>query len=285
MIKKRSRRSGYWPSLHALVPALAASLASCGGSTDDAGDVTATHTADIVGGGNAVAGAHPWIARLYITQPDTNNTCGGALIARSWILTAAHCVDGGVSAGGIFVMLGEYDTTTTDGNEQPNFVDEIHINPAFDSASVVPHNDMALLKLHTPATLNSRVATIPLASAIVSSGSGIAAGWGATDGFAEGQEQSAILQRVSLTVRSATSCNNAEVGSIRHLFSDEMCAGNSDGSVGTCHGDSGGPFIRARAGGGFELIGVASWGALYCTSYSVFSRVSSELNWIRTFVP
>jgi secreted trypsin-like serine protease len=185
------------------------------------------------------------------------------------------------------MWLGEYDTSSFDGFEQPNFVDEIHINPGYDS-DVPPigprHNDMALLKLHTPATLNSRVATISLASAVVSSGTGIAAGWGQT-GPTEEEQASTILQRVSLPIRSASACNNAEIGSIRTLKSDELCAGAADGSVGACHGDSGGPFIRAKAGGGFELIGVTSWGALACTSYSVFNRVSSQLSWIRTFVP
>jgi secreted trypsin-like serine protease len=277
-------------------------LALATGCVADAGDVestTASTPEAIIGGSNAVAGGHPWIVFLYNNGPDAT-TCAGTLIHKDWVVTAAHCVDGGPGADGevepddVFMYLGEFDRSGfgapgEGGNwEQGKFASEVHIHHGYDPAASVPRHDIALVKLGTSALINARVKTIPLATATINSGTAIAAGWGATaplNPIDEDALSSDILQRASLTVRPVATCNASEVGSIRQLFSDEMCAGDSDNSPGTCKGDSGGPLIRAKSGGGYELIGVTSWGSLYCTDYNVFSRVSSHLSWIRSYVP
>jgi len=45
----------------------------------------------IVGGAAATLGQFPWQAFVYI---DERYLCGGSLILDSWVLTAAHCVQG-----------------------------------------------------------------------------------------------------------------------------------------------------------------------------------------------
>ena len=51
----------------------------------------------IVGGEEAKVGEYPWLALLGFTNSNGGFTgwrCGGALIGKQYILTAAHCVTG-----------------------------------------------------------------------------------------------------------------------------------------------------------------------------------------------
>jgi secreted trypsin-like serine protease len=275
-------RGRLWQALAAL------SLAtSCATNVGEAEDTASTDEA-IIGGSNASLGGHPWIVYMYNNgQP----ACAGTLISADWVVTAAHCVDE-AQPSNIYMYLGEYDTSgfgapTENGNyERGKFASEIHVHPSHVSGG---SHDIALVKLDTPAIFNSRVKAIAVshATTAINSGTGIAAGWGATapqNPFDPNTASSTILQRVSMPIRTVATCNGAEIGSIRQLASDEMCAG-TPGTAATCSGDSGGPFIRLNSSGIYELIGVTSWGALYCSSYSVFSRVSSHLSWIRIYVP
>jgi elastase-2 len=63
-----------------------------------------------VGGSVTQANQFPWMAYLQIKfwSGDTA-TCGGTLINQDWILTAAHCLYGGVE---VRVTLGAHDTTS-----------------------------------------------------------------------------------------------------------------------------------------------------------------------------
>ncbi|TKR68399.1 hypothetical protein L596_024389 [Steinernema carpocapsae] len=70
---------------------------------------------DIIGGRPAQNGQWPWQVYLGIHKPSTGRTslCGGSLISRRHIVTAAHCTLG-VEAHNIRAMLGsvkQYDTT------------------------------------------------------------------------------------------------------------------------------------------------------------------------------
>lgn len=283
----------------------------CSAGVDDTESTAASTEDAIIGGSLAVAGGHPWMVEVWnntnphppaVPNPDPNTVypdCGGTLISPEWVVTAAHCVHrvdpftneylGPADPGNIFMYLGDFDrsgfgTSAEGGNwEQARFASEVHIHPNYTPSSP-GHHDIALVKLNFPAVVNARVKPIAIGSqSIAANSTSIAAGWGATasqNPQVPGTEESIILKRVSLTVRTNATCGMN--GSNRYLDSDELCAG--DGSHGVCFGDSGGPLIRA-VGSSYELIGVTSWGTNYCTGYSVFARISSHYNWIRSYVP
>lgn len=65
---------------------LAAELPSFNGSTFENDD------GKIVGGQKARRGQFPYQVGMYLyTQDQSSSKCGGSLISRQWIITAAHC--------------------------------------------------------------------------------------------------------------------------------------------------------------------------------------------------
>ena len=108
-------------------------------------------TSKILGGVQAAPGAWPWIAALLYGN-DSNvfsaQFCSGVLIDKSWVLTAAHCVQG-MSAPAIQVAVGAYDLTRFTGSRTP--VKSIRIHPQFSSTSL--YNDIALVELSVPSSI------------------------------------------------------------------------------------------------------------------------------------
>lgn len=48
----------------------------------------------IVGGTDASWGEWPWQVSLQVKLRAQSHLCGGSIIGRQWVLTAAHCFDG-----------------------------------------------------------------------------------------------------------------------------------------------------------------------------------------------
>jgi len=248
----------------------------------------------IIGGVYSAANRYPYLASL--TYAGSIHLCGGSLIAKDIILSAAHCA--GYSS---HIELGRYDKSIgyVEGAEQIEVAYEIK-HPDWDPKTV--DNDFMLMKLVSPSekhpviTLNKNPSFPSIPGEKVT-----LMGWGDTDEDPDVNQPSLQLLEVELEYIPDDVCRSKQgyVGNPPDLVSYEnritenmMCAMDQDGSRGespvdedTCLGDSGGPMIVPVSGQDLQ-VGIVSWG-IGCASPTfpgVYSRISSQYEWIRETV-
>ncbi len=261
---------------------LAASFAmTLGACTDlDPGSELDTDISEapIIGGHDATPGEYPWQVQLSV--PGYAHYCGGSIIDRDWVLTAAHCVEG-LTAADFTVRAGLHRRSAPDGNLQTRTVRRVVAHPDYDGWNL--SSDIALLELTTPLTYQPRIQSIAIGTGNAPVGTlAPVSGWGQT---APGSASADVLQETLLPVQSAAVCNAAGTLPLTVDDGTMVCAGFVGGASGGCHGDSGGPLVAQRGfSGGYEQIGVVSWGVGgSCSSFTVFARLSTFAPWIASF--
>ncbi len=248
----------------------------------------------IVGGTIADTNEYPWQVALVnsgSTNPRAGQFCGGSLIAPGWVLSAAHCFfyrDGTqVPASEIDVVLGVNQLSsgpTAGGQGQRRSLAQIIVHPSYND--ITSDNDIALLRLATPATLSCSVNVIDPATAadaarFAPGAIAIITGWGdITQGANAGSDD---LREVAVPIVSNATCN-ASSSYNGQVTNNMICAGQAIGGRDSCQGDSGGPLVVSNGIGGFIQAGVVSWGN-GCAApnfYGVYSRVENYEAWIES---
>ncbi|GAB2991982.1 S1 family peptidase [Saccharothrix stipae] len=254
-------------------------------------------------GGRPASELYPAVAIEYDTDytdpPRTAwGTCTGSVIARTWVLTAAHCLTNLPAqsrASGLwqavdratphapplyvpteekhlYLKIGATDRSQADRVE----IKRVVIHPGWNWVTDPTRHgaDAALVELATPTT----VKPFPLARQEPRPGSQVRAlGWGrlsndATSGSLE-------LQELDTVVLPAQRCASGLI------TKGDVCTHNPRNKNGVCNGDSGGPVIRRVLWRWVQVGVVSRSGAQLCgITPDVHTGVTTNLPWIKAVV-
>lgn len=218
----------------------------------------------IIGGTDVPNGKYRFMAALldkrYGSTAYQQQFCGGALIDKNTVLTAAHCVKGN-QASNLRVAVGRTDLDSTQG--QVRNVTTIKIHPSYNSSTYA--NDVAVLQLSSAVT---GITPIRLPSTTQNGFETpgrylTVAGWGNTtaqpaDGYAGSSFPNRMREAEVPVVSDATAD-----GKYSNYVPSLMVAAGKTGKD-TCQGDSGGPMfetVKTSTGATvYYQVGITSFG-------------------------
>ncbi|KAH9523386.1 hypothetical protein Btru_039898 [Bulinus truncatus] len=243
----------------------------------------------IVNGEDAPQFAHPHQASLQAYQFNTwYHACGAVLVAPNKLITAAHCVDKKqirnlrvvVGVHNLYDPPNEYQQTIAVGN--------VIMHENYNANGNGYPNDIAVIVLALPATLNKNVQLAKLADEGTSyaNTSCIISGWGQTSGTGGGSPNT--LQQAAILKISREECHALWSQYGVSITARHICVFERDGETGgrpsSCMGDSGGPMMCGTRKD--ELAGVTSWGVSTCSGDlpSVYTRISEYRTWLANYI-
>ncbi|KTG37496.1 hypothetical protein cypCar_00000471, partial [Cyprinus carpio] len=206
-------------------------------SCSDCGEVVGEDR--IVGGVDTEIEHWPWQVSL---QWNYQHVCGGALLSRRWIISAAHC----------FTVY--YSRLSND-------------------------YDIAMLKLTWPVTVGESILPVCLPPHQLSVKEMlVVTGWGL---LKEKGELPSVLQKASVPLIDRSECSKPSVyGSA--ITPRMLCAGFLEGNIDACQGDSGGPLVYLSSRWHIMGIVSWGVGCARDGKPGVYTDVSQLLNWIYT---
>lgn len=250
----------------------------------------------IVGGRKTEPGEFPFQVRLNIRSRRGSGICGGVILDRHHILTAAHCMTACASQhlttatienGGVHATIGDHSIKSNDGEIELD-VEQIVPHEKYDACNFYANDhDIAMIKTSSP--IEYRFTTDGYGSinrpcmpkdpelAYREGESVIVSGWGVTR--ENSGSLSNILRYVQVPVVNTTRCQET-YGS--RVTKDHVCAGYQSGGKDSCQGDSGGPLVRV-VDNRYELVGIVSfgYGCGQPGAPGVYTRVASYIDWIK----
>ncbi|XP_035910216.1 chymotrypsin-1-like [Anopheles stephensi] len=218
----------------------------------------------VVGGADAAPGAFPYQVSL---QGLFGHSCGGAIVDRQWVLTAAHCVQFSVPK----VMKVLVGTTQLNAGGQRYGVEKFFSHSRYNQPKF--HNDIALVKLNATLEYGEFVQPIAYSERELPENATLRmTGWGLLSTVGPIPTN---LQTIELKYVPYEECRRLLEGDVVDI--GHLCTLTKEGE-GVCFGDSGGPLAYDG-----KLVGVANFAVPCAKGFpDGFARVSYYHDWIRT---
>ncbi|XP_072107898.1 granzyme A-like [Mobula birostris] len=247
--------------------------------------IPAYHGEEIIGGHDVKPHSKPYMASLQRLSKRSKyfHYCGGALIRRNWILTAAHCEippkDMKVNQSPQ-VVLGAHTLSPNERSQQTRYIRKQFPHPEYSKQTY--ENDIMLLQLKEAVTLNKFVDVLNLPNSGKDAKAGDScnvAGWGTTS--VGKQQLPKVLQEVNVTIIDRNLCSKYYTYHPA-ITTDVLCAGDKKGGKDSCQGDSGGPLVCKG-----KFSGIVSFGCKCGVPHKpgVYTRLSEKyLSWIKNII-
>ncbi|XP_046965777.1 serine protease persephone-like [Vanessa cardui] len=242
----------------------------------------------IIGGELANLGEFPHMVALgYKMNDGYKFLCGGSLVSKTFVITAAHCIDNLERIEPSIVRVGVIEIGSNEWNKETDIrIEKIIKHPSYVRSA--KYHDLALLKLERPIEVSANLnaiclytnkedPTIPLTLT----------GWGTTS--ATRDLKSPKLLKADVFVVPTNTCKKSYQNWLklpREITDEQICAGDPNGLHDACQGDSGGPLQGLTASDGYyRLVGVISFGrGCGSTEPGVYTRIAKYLDWIESVV-
>jgi len=263
----------------------------------------------VVGGSPSQEGSWPWQVRLFDDFDPNTGFCGGSLVARQWVLTAAHCVVvGGEVVDKVVVGYGsvyQHKLKMVGG-------EKIIVHPNYQTEN---NTDLALIKLSEPVDGGQviQIAEPSDEAKLLQPGDKLTVtGWGALWDFAGFEEalysRSGHQEVNTRALLSANALNSPEqlhevdveliafddckeayeafgeaIDTAFAIAPTEICVGSPSGGKDSCYGDSGGPLVaKTDDDRGYVQVGVVSWGSQCGNPVlpGIYNRLSQFHDWV-----
>lgn len=248
---------------------------------------------DKIVGGTPAPSAIPYQVSVRSGPDGHSHFCGGTILDKNTVLSAAHCFEGrDVSNHTFYIMAGSKDRNSKQG--QIIVIDKLVLNKKQPFSRSTYEFDAVILKLKTGLNFNKNVQPACLPPSSMSNLTNLScytSGWGTlkkllTRSFLPNQ-----LHWVRVPIVSNDQCNATyqdyeiprSYPSLK-ISKNMICAGEVDKD--SCKGDSGGPLVCRNANDNKAiLVGIVSFGFLCGREIpSVYTRVSSILQWIQEHI-
>uniref|UniRef100_A0A182MTM1 Peptidase S1 domain-containing protein n=1 Tax=Anopheles culicifacies TaxID=139723 RepID=A0A182MTM1_9DIPT len=226
----------------------------------------------IVNGTDAAIENFPFVVSLR--GATGGHSCGGSILNKRWILTAAHCVSYTTPLSQT-VQVGRTNISRTE-DDSIYAIEDVVIHPGYNpSDSYI--DDIALLKLRKPLVYSDQVRPVRMPKRffeIDTQQSNVVTlvGWGrnASDGPVQ-----TTLQQIDYYAVPNDECNRIHGN---HIYPGQICAAEPGGGKGQCSGDSGGPLMYNE----FQ-VGIVSWSIKPC-AVAPFPGVLTKVSYYVDFI-